>query len=353
MGRQKLFKQATVAALVLLGGAWGLHAQEAPPPPSPPAGVGGHIFFTHMTEGPGGKVVTEAPYSAQAITETTQTLADGNKIHQQTTAKVCRDSQGRTRREETLGNLGPWSAAETHPQQLITINDPVADVSYILNPAQHMAFKMPARKGSVGYMAFRKGGAGAPPPGEGADVMFMSTPGVPVPPPVDGPEAGKGAVFVQKQAFVSEGKGHEGITESLGTQIIESVEATGTRTTLTIPVGQIGNEQPLKIVTERWYSPLLQMVVKSTRSDPRLGVTTYRLTNINLDEPSPDLFQLPADYTLKEGPATFKLAKPAMRSSTLAFMRQSISRQDSAGQWPRYRDRLGFCRVPATPARCL
>lgn len=311
MKRQNRIRQAMVGALVMLGSAMYMHAQEAASPPPPPEAIGGQIFFTRMAEGPGGKVVTGAPYSAQAITETAQTLADGNKIRHQTTAKLYRDSQGRTRREETLGNLGPWAAAETHPQQLITINDPVADVNYILNPAQRSAFKMSGRKGNVGYMALNKGSASVPPPGEGPDVVFMSGSEVPPPPPVDASEGGKSSVFIQKQVLLNEGKGQAGTTESLGTQNIEGVEASGTRTTVTIPAGQIGNEQPMKIVTERWYSPLLQMVVQSKRSDPRLGVTTYRLTNISLDEPSPDLFQLPADYTIKDGPATFKLTKPA------------------------------------------
>ena len=116
--------------------------------------------------------------------------------------------------------------------------------------------------------------------------------------------------YVRTERFMGEEKNQAGTTESLGKEMMEGVEATGTRTTITIPAGRVGNEQPLKIVTERWYSPVLQMVVMSKRSDPRSGETTYRLTNINLDEPAPDLFQVPADYTLKEGPATFKVAKP-------------------------------------------
>src|SRR5579872_7151274 len=47
-----------------------------------------------------GGLVKNAPYSAQAVTETTQRLVDGNRIARKTTASLYRDSEGRTRREE-------------------------------------------------------------------------------------------------------------------------------------------------------------------------------------------------------------------------------------------------------------
>jgi len=54
-------------------------------------------------------------------------------------------------------------------------------------------------------------------------------------------------------------------------------------------------------VFERWYSPDLQIVVKSTRNDPRFGTTTYALSNVQRTEPAAALFTVPADYTVKEG----------------------------------------------------
>jgi len=91
-------------------------------------------------------------------------------------------------------------------------------------------------------------------------------------------------------------------TESLGAQMVEGVQAQGTRITRTIPAGQVGNEQPLQIVTESWYSPDLQMVVMRKSSDPRRGDTVTQLTNVNRGEPSSTLFQVPADFTVSEGP---------------------------------------------------
>ena len=101
-------------------------------------------------------------------------------------------------------------------------------------------------------------------------------------------------------------------TVSLGTQTIGGVSAQGTRTTRTIPAGQIGNEKPIVIVTERWYSPDLQMVVMSKRSDPRTGETVFQLTDVQLGEPDASLFQVPSDYTVTKGgrPGARRLAGP-------------------------------------------
>ena len=89
-------------------------------------------------------------------------------------------------------------------------------------------------------------------------------------------------------------------SESLGKQVMEGVEVEGTRETMTIAAGEIGNELPIQIVFERWYSPELQLVVMSKHTDPRVGENTYHLTGINRSEPSRTLFELPSDYTIKE-----------------------------------------------------
>ena len=90
------------------------------------------------------------------------------------------------------------------------------------------------------------------------------------------------------------------VVESLGTRQIEGVTAEGTRSTTTIPAGQIGNLNPIQLVTERWFSKDLQMAVLITRRDPRSGETVYRLTNIVRAEPPPDLFTVPSDYRVVE-----------------------------------------------------
>jgi membrane-associated protease RseP (regulator of RpoE activity) len=88
----------------------------------------------------------------------------------------------------------------------------------------------------------------------------------------------------------------EGQTESLGHQTIQGVDTEGTRITSTIAAGAIGNDRPIQIVTERWYSSDLHMNVKMMHSDPRSGQETYQLTGISRAEPAPYLFQVPAGY---------------------------------------------------------
>ena len=88
--------------------------------------------------------------------------------------------------------------------------------------------------------------------------------------------------------------------EDLGTQDIDGIVAQGSRETTTIEAGAIGNEKPLTITSEHWFSPDLQMEVKSTREDPRIGKTTFKVGNLNRAEPDASLFQIPADYTVHE-----------------------------------------------------
>jgi hypothetical protein len=64
----------------------------------------------------------------------------------------------------------------------------------------------------------------------------------------------------------------------------------------------MGNDLPIIITTETWFSPELKVLVMSKSSDPRMGETTYKLTNLSRAEPDPTLFQIPADYTVKDQP---------------------------------------------------
>ena len=254
-----------------------------------------------------GKLVKGAPYSAQGVTESIQTLGDGNRIVNKSNSAVYRDSEGRTRREHTLQAIGPF-ATSGEPVQTISINDPVAGVNYALDTRTHVAHKMAPMRfefkvASDGNTEFhsnatiiekRVGPAGSATP-ETVDLapqVFMRTaPG--------GIAAGPGSGVVMEWHGSNEKNARK---ESLGKQSVEGVEAEGSRTTITIPAGEIGNERAIEIVSERWYSPELQVVVMTRHSDPRFGETTYRLTNINRSEPAKSLFEVPSDYKVEEGP---------------------------------------------------
>jgi hypothetical protein len=52
--------------------------------------------------------------------------------------------------------------------------------------------------------------------------------------------------------------------------------------------------------TETWYSDALKTPVLVKRSDPRMGETTSRTTNIRQVEQPRYLFEVPADYKIEE-----------------------------------------------------
>jgi hypothetical protein len=250
---------------------------KVPPP-------GADVLFLRTEVAGSGEVVKGAPYSAETITEFTQTLADGNVIRHKQTGNIYRDSEGRTRREQSLGRIGNLPMPQK-AVQLTFINDPVAGVSYVLDANRKTAEKLPMMKGAFeagiaaggpGHMGFAGGG--------GTRIMHSTR-------------------AVRALPATTQG---EAQSES-ETRVIEGVQTVGNRTTHTIPAGEIGNERPIETVSERWYSPELQTVVMSKQVDPRMGETTYRLANVNRDEPARSLFEVPADYTVTEGPQKMML----------------------------------------------
>jgi hypothetical protein len=213
----------------------------------------------------GGKTVTGAPFTATAVGESNRTLADGTKISQKVQSTVYRDAQGRVRKETTLPAIGPLAASGT-PKSLVFIHDPVAGTGYILDVNKKIAHKLPQRS----EKAANANNAGSDAPGKG----WAGHPG---------------------NADV--------VKESLGSQTINGVVAEGTRYTRTIPAGRMGNDRPVTIVNEEWYSPDLQIIVQSKRSDPFVGDSTYTVTNIQRSAPAATLFAVPSDYTVQDAPA--------------------------------------------------
>lgn len=242
-----------------------------------------------------GKLVKGAPYSAQAVTEITQTLSDGNRIVNKSTTSIYRDSEGRTRREQTLRAIGPFASANEAPQ-MILINDPVAQMNYVLDVRSRTARKMPAFRFEVRV----------PIPAEAGRQSAGAERTAPATPPPDSAE-NNGNVYVRTTPPAPGGGyrveyfggGKRAKSESLGKQIVEGVEAEGIREKVTISAGEIGNELPIEIVNERWYSNELQTFIMTRQTDPRFGETIYRLTNIDRSEPAKSLFEVPADYTVK------------------------------------------------------
>ena len=205
--------------------------------------------------------VIGAPFMADAVTEFTQVLGDGNRIERRYSSSIARDGRGRTRREEDIVLVGPLFATGPAPK-LVTIEDHVSGVSYTLDQVLRVAHSNPLGK----FVAINRV--------KGQAAAGRTDPGT--------------------------------VTESLGRRSIEGVTAEGTRTTTTIPAGSVGNLQPMEIVSERWFSPELQMPVLISRRDPLAGETVYRLLGIVRAEPPSDLFTVPADYEIRQGKMSWK-----------------------------------------------
>ena len=301
-------KSILMVALAMLSGAGGLAAQtnEATGPEFGVAAqridaAGPEADFTMMKEkvwmaaefSYGTKPIKGAPYSAEAVKEIEQVLIDGNRIYRRTASSIYRDSDGRTRHEQSPIGIGPFAAGD---ETLVFINDPIASVTYVLEPRTRTARKStqvalagqpgdPVRGGVAVYGA---AGAGVLP---GGAVGASVAPGGPPPP---------GEMMRTHFRARPEGGTSNLKRESLGKQMVEGVEAEGTRTTITIPANQIGNERAIEIISERWYSEELAAVIMSRELDPRSGETRYRLTNLSRAEPSRSLFEVPSDYTVED-----------------------------------------------------
>src|SRR5882672_1540585 len=310
------------------------------------------------------RLVKGAPYSAEAVSESTQVLMDGNKIVRRGAQRLARDGEGRTR-VERLKRDGTVES--------VTINDVVAGKRYWLLPDKKRVSEL-ALGGNVAPMRLAPMPPGTPAPAPPAPPATQPAPAPPAPPAppasLSGEEARSWAEemrrwardftsrwraeqtsaddvdmrFVQDQDATGRvivkrvrgtdgeprsvdvdvvrviesandsneaataaiaaippvplvaGPTGQGVTTALGSKEFDRIRADGSRTTWTIPAGKIGNEKPIDVVSERWYSPELLLVVSSRYFDPRRGETTYRLTGLKRGEPDASLFQVPADF---------------------------------------------------------
>jgi hypothetical protein len=185
----------------------------------------------------GGKPVAGKPLSATEERRTIQILADGTRIENTDTGKFYRDDQGRTRTQRKDGSA--------------VIHDPAQAVPDQVTPNGDVLHNLPARYD------------GPPPP-------------LPEQRNAPGPAATPDV-----------------LEEDLGSSLVNGVTARGSRTTTVVPPGQIGNDRPVRIVSERWYSTDLQITVKSIDSDPRYGETTSQLTDIHPGPQDSSLFRHP------------------------------------------------------------
>lgn len=331
-----------VGTLILAAAGVTAYAQEQrvltpPAPPLPAAKV-----LAELAASSSG-AVKNAPFSAEAISESVQTLADGNRIVQNSTTKLYRNSEGRTRRETvggSGGSLGTGFSFSYGPG--VTILDPVGGNRYLLDEKLKIAEQMTLTTATV-LPQLKLQAATALTDEQRAAVEKLRAEGGSRAPMTDDQKAAMEKLTVEMKAMapmavvtadgartlggVSTGgfsvfapqarTRYETKTEQLGTQNIEGVDCEGTRTTTTIPAGAVGNDRPIETVYEKWYSKELQLVVMSKHTDPRIGEQTYRLTNIVRSEPDPSLFSLPTGYrVIGEPHGTFRVSPKAEAEKT-------------------------------------
>ncbi len=211
---------------------------EGPPPPPNASFIAAELRF-------GDKLVKDQPFSAGTVIEDTRRLYDGTTVTKRSTGAVYRDASGRTRREQPLEMVGGFSIVGTDnkPQILVFINDFAMRSQYFLDMNNKVARRQPL-------------GGNPPEPRTPNDAK----------------------------------------SESLGTKVIEGVSCEGTRVTFEIPAGHLGNDKPIQVVTENWFSPELQMLVLSRHVDPLAGEHVFKLVNIKRTEPSGELFTVPSSF---------------------------------------------------------
>lgn len=299
------------------------------------------------------RVVKGAPYCATAVHENVQTLGDGNRIVRKQSSQLCRDGEGRTRREVQREG-GP---------KVIYLNDPVAKESWVIYPdekraqrlrstagwapgadaAAHAAWeasmqdwgermkeqaarwkewgaRVAERARSVDAERVRgRAMAGEPgivieqelvvPPAPGASGVerrrelrviraseMSALPAMPAPlAPLVAPTPPLPPMPLLLQGPMLPREG--GVTTALAPKEIDGVKVTGERTTWTLEAGKIGNEKPIVSSREVWRSPELMLTVMSRDADPRMGEQNYRLEKIRRGEPDAALMKPPADFS--------------------------------------------------------
>jgi hypothetical protein len=330
-----------IVPVIMAFAATAASAQQGTTPaiPAAPIAPTEARIVAELAAAQGGTSMKNSPVSFDEINESVQTLADGNRITRSSTGKFYRNSEGRIRREVAGGTGGVFGSVYTTGQNVSILN-PTIGQKYLLDSELKTArvLELTAAQRELAVTDAKRAaevraltGVGAATAGTDlaaklrTELKATTVQGMAVPealtvitPSVTTAVAGAMApLHSQGVYFPSTTSKYETRTEELGTRDFEGVSAEGTRRTTTIPAGAIGNERPIEIVYERWYSKELGMVVYSKNTDPRFGEQTYRITNIQRAEPDPSLFSVPTGYKrVSADRPVYRMATPAKPAPT-------------------------------------
>lgn len=203
-------------------------------------------------------VAVGLPYSAEQVTYLHQRLTDGTNIHQTLQRTMLyRDSRGRSRSERVMFRFAN-GLSRSGPRR-IEITDPVRGYQYLLDEQSHSAH----RTKIVGATE-----------ADTSSTLPKNTGGI--------------ALKIDPSQ------------EPLGSRIINGVSAEGKRLTVTYKTGAIGNDRPIKVVSEIWSSKTFRLLLLSQVKDPRNGNLLTKLERFSKEEPPPSLFDIPASYSIDD-----------------------------------------------------
>ncbi len=222
--------------------------------------VGGPHPAIEAQSGP----VLGKPVAGTEVRRSTQTLSDGTHVDNSDKSRFYRDADGRTRVENT-------------------------GMAMILDPVAHVTYNIDLVKKTYRRSAHS----------DRAQTLTISVAGTP-----STSMAGSSPARTTSSSHSSEQSSSTEHTdgkmsaskEELAPQMLNGVNVKGSRVTHIIPAGSFGNDRDVRVVTERWFSDDLKLLIKSSTNDPRTGVTTYEFADIVQGPPDPALFQVPAGF---------------------------------------------------------
>ena len=185
---------------------------------------------------------TDAPLTVEQVEELTKKLLDGKSRTETIERKIYRDRLGRFRAETKA----------PHPlSEIISLADPVEGFIAILVPSAKIAHRF-------------------------------------VPPTTDRP-LGLGFTWPGLQMS---GKARK--VENIGKLTIEGIEFEGFRTTVTSD-----NDPAIVTVDDRWMSKELGLIGRVEANSPAEHYSA-RIKTVIRKDPDPELFLIPADYTIRD-----------------------------------------------------
>jgi hypothetical protein len=219
----------------------------------------------------------DAPFAATIKSTFEHKLADGNAIHSTIETHQARDAAGRTMTESEMG-CGRDEDGQMRERLSVSVFDPVARMS----------------------MDWQVGGSSV------SKVVRVFHHPEPVPRTARAPLSAEELAKSQKAMEAARAQqGQQRIefkSEDLGVRDFNGISAHGKRMTMTIPAGEEGNDEPLKVVNDTWRSNELALEMMEIHDDPRIGRTVTEYEELNRGEPDPSLFHPPAGYTIQERP---------------------------------------------------